>query len=73
MLESPLGRVKVRARYNPGMPPWMVSLPHGLGHQVGGRWAQGSGVNPNDLVGSTSGAVTGGPVYPITRVKVYRA
>lgn len=72
-VESPLGRVKVRARLHPGSPPGVVSLPYGLGHQAGGRWAAGLGVNPNVLVGAAHATLSGVSVYPITRVKVYKA
>jgi anaerobic selenocysteine-containing dehydrogenase len=72
-VESTHGRVTVRARFNPGTPPDVVSIPYGLGHEVGGRWAARAGINPNELVGVTAAPVTGGSVYPITRVRVARA
>jgi anaerobic selenocysteine-containing dehydrogenase len=72
-VESTRGQVIVRARFNPGTPPDVVSIPYGLGHEVGGRWAARAGINPNELVGVTAAPVTGGSVYPITRVRVVRA
>ncbi|MDP3939198.1 MAG: molybdopterin dinucleotide binding domain-containing protein, partial [Deltaproteobacteria bacterium] len=72
-VESPLGKIKVRARVDPGTNPEVVSLPFGLGHEVGGRWAKGLGANPNKLVGIATMAVTGASAYSVTRVKVYRA
>ncbi len=71
-VESMRGHVTIRARFNPGTPPDVVSMPYGLGHEVGGRWAARSGVNPNDLIGVTSAARTGAAVYPLTRVRVIR-
>jgi anaerobic selenocysteine-containing dehydrogenase len=72
-VESPVGRVKLRAQLHPGAPPDIVSVPYGLGHQSGGRWAAGLGVNPADLVSTVAASGTGSPAYPVMRVKVYKA
>lgn len=72
-IESPLGKVKARAHLHPGTNPAAVSLPYGLGHEVGGRWAKGRGANPNKLVRLVPMDVTGAPAFAVTRVKIYRA
>jgi anaerobic selenocysteine-containing dehydrogenase len=71
-VESPVGRVKVKARFYPGALPGVVNLPYGFGHQAGGRWAKGLGVNANDLLEATAMTVAGASVYPITWVKIYK-
>jgi anaerobic selenocysteine-containing dehydrogenase len=72
-VESPFGELRVRARLHPGTHPKVVNIPFGLGHRNGGRWAKDFGVNPNGVVGSTAMAVTGGPAYTVTRVRVIKA
>jgi anaerobic selenocysteine-containing dehydrogenase len=72
-VESSLGKVKVLAKLHPGAAPDVVNMPYGLGHQTAGRWAKGLGVNPNDLVGATTMSGAGAFVYPLMRVKVYKA
>jgi anaerobic selenocysteine-containing dehydrogenase len=71
-VESSAGKVKARARLHPGAPPDVVSLPYGLGHRTGGRWAAGLGANPNDVIVPATAPTTGG-AYAITRVKLSRA
>jgi len=72
-VESPLGKVRAHARLHPGTPPEVVNMPSGAGHRTGGRWAKNFGVNPNVLLGSATMALTGGPAYQVTRVRVTRA
>lgn len=72
-VESGLGRIQVRARVTPGARPDVVSVPYGLGHETGGRWAKGLGANPNDLLGAAALSVTGGSAVGLMRVKVYAA
>ena len=46
-VESPLGKIKVRAKLHPGAKPDVVNIPFERGHRSYGRWAVGSGANPN--------------------------
>jgi anaerobic selenocysteine-containing dehydrogenase len=72
-VESPVGKVKVKARVYPGALPGVVNLPYGFGHQAAGRWAKGLGANANDLLGATAMTAVGASVYPITWVRIHRA
>lgn len=69
-LESSGARIRMRVRHSPGMPRDIVAIPHGLGHQQGGRWARGRGANPNALVETTSAAVSGAPAQALGRVRL---
>ncbi len=63
VVESPAGKIKVRARLFPGAMPEVVNIPVGQGHTALGRWAKGRGVNPIALVDGR------GP----TKVRIYKA
>lgn len=71
-VESPLGKVKARARarLQPGALEGVVSMPFGLGHKEGGRWGKGIGANPNPILGATLMSVTGESVSRLTRVRI---
>lgn len=71
-VESAAGRVRARARIHRGAPPDIVSVPHGLGHRTGGRWAAGLGANPNDVLGATETVPVGTAAYPLMRVRLAR-
>ncbi len=71
-VESPVGKVRVRAKLFPGAMPGMVYLPLGLGHTSYGRYARGKGVNPNDLVVFAADPLGGTIARGATRVKVYK-
>ncbi len=72
-VESPLGRIKVRAKLYPGTRPDVVSIPLGLGHTAYGRWAKGRGANPNEVLVWEEDPLSGLPANLSTRVKVYKA
>lgn len=72
-VESPVGRIRLPARVEEGMPPEVVSIPAGLGHTVGGQWSAGVGANPEHLVSSRHEDELGGMVARQgMRVKVYK-
>ena len=50
-VESPFSRVKVMARVIEGIHPQVVSIAGGQGHYADGKWQQGIGVNPNEIIG----------------------
>ena len=50
-VESPFQKIKARARVFQGIHPQVVAIAHGQGHYACGRWANGIGVNPNDIIG----------------------
>ncbi len=49
-VESPRGKVRMRARLFVGLRPEVVAVPIGLGHRIGSRWSQGRGTNPCELL-----------------------
>ncbi|RMF56733.1 MAG: hypothetical protein D6748_12860 [Calditrichaeota bacterium] len=72
-IESPRGRVKVRAHLYPGAMPGMVYLPLGLGHTASGKYASQKGVNPNDILVFDYDPLGGSIARNSTRVKIYKA
>jgi anaerobic selenocysteine-containing dehydrogenase len=72
-IESPVGKVKLRARIYPGAHPDMVYLPVGLGHTALGRYTKNRGINPNILLVKDFDLLSGVPAKLGTRVKIYKA
>ncbi len=72
-VESPAGKIQIRARLGEGMPPDVVAIPAGLGHTVGGQWSVGVGANPEKLVsGHHVDELDGLVARQGMRVKVYK-
>jgi len=71
-MESPLGRIKVRAKIFPGAMPNVVNIPLGFGHKAAGDWC-GRGENPYWIIGNELDDLTGCAALGATRVKLYRA
>ena len=61
-IASPHGQVQAKARWFEGTVPGVVAMPLGLGHVAYGRWAQGIGANPAQLVGRQLDEGTGKPL-----------
>jgi anaerobic selenocysteine-containing dehydrogenase len=72
-LESPVGKVQVRARLTPAAMPRVVSIPANLGHTAYGRWAKGIGVNPMQITASEYDYLAGLTAAGATRVQVRKA
>lgn len=70
IVESVAGKVTTRAVLSPGV-RGTVHIPAGLGHRGYGRWAKGTGVNPNDLGVIDFDYLKGQSAWH-TRVKVYK-
>jgi anaerobic selenocysteine-containing dehydrogenase len=70
-VESPVGRIRVRAKLFEGAIPDVVSIPFGQGHTAYGRWAAGVGANPAELL--ETDASTGEPFWRQTHVRVAKA
>jgi len=70
LVESAQGSVELKARLWPGTPPVVVSVPLGQGHTAGGRWAEGHGANPNELIASLTDPLSGELATQSTRVRV---
>lgn len=71
-VESPFGRLKARARVFEGIHPQVVAISNGQGHYACGRWANGLGVNPNEIIGVDYDHISGQASFFNTRVKVYK-
>ncbi|MDI7259780.1 MAG: molybdopterin-dependent oxidoreductase [Thermodesulfobacteriota bacterium] len=72
-VESKVGKVKTKARLFTGTHPKCIHIPYGQGHRAYGRWAEGRGMNPNDLLGREYDYLGGFLSHFSTRVKVYKA
>jgi anaerobic selenocysteine-containing dehydrogenase len=71
-IESPTGSVEAQAVVDPAARPGVIGMPLGLGHREYGRYAQGRGANPMDLVGRLQVADTSAPAWAATRVRIER-
>ena len=67
---SPIGRVRARVKRYVGVPKEVIAMPLGLGHTAYGRWAQGVGSNPSEIVPKTLDKITGQPLWQLTLVRV---
>jgi len=72
-VESRFGKLKARARVFEGIHPGVVAIACGQGHYSCGQWADGIGVNPNDIIGVDYDRTSGQSAFFNTRVRVYRA
>jgi anaerobic selenocysteine-containing dehydrogenase len=72
-VESPAGKVRLRARLTAGLHPDVAAVPYGAGHAAGGRWAEAWGANPNRVVAAGADQLAGTPALQATRVRLYRA
>jgi len=71
LVESPEGKIQLKARIFEGAMPDTVAIPLGGGHTAGGRW--GSlirGANPAEIVVPQSDPLAGSAAWLGTRVKV---
>lgn len=72
-VESPVGKLKFRAKLYAGAMPTVVNVPIGLGRRSSGRWADGVGANPYDIEEKSAGRRNGLSPWSPTRVRIYRA
>lgn len=71
-VESTVGKIKARARHYEGIRQDTVSLPFGLGHTAMGRYADGVGSNPVEILERAQDAL-GHPRWQGMPVRVYAA
>jgi anaerobic selenocysteine-containing dehydrogenase len=71
-VESPVGRIQLRARHYPGAMPHVVNIPLGQGHRAYGRWATGKGANAEEVIANESDYLGGVAARCASRVKVYK-
>jgi anaerobic selenocysteine-containing dehydrogenase len=67
---SPQGAIVARARVSQRVVPGVVAIPIGLGKRAGGRWANGVGANPMQLLSPARDPLCGLPDFEATRVRV---
>jgi anaerobic selenocysteine-containing dehydrogenase len=72
-VESPVGRIQLRARLWAGIHEHVVGIPEGQGHTAGGCYAEGHGANPNALLVPEFDELSGELAHRATRVRVYKA
>jgi anaerobic selenocysteine-containing dehydrogenase len=72
-VESPFKKIKARVKLSEGMHPGVVAIPSGQGHYAYGKWQQGIGVNPHEVIGVDYDHLSGQASFFNTRVKVYKA
>lgn len=72
-ITSSRGSLRARVYLNPALHPGVVAMPMGQGHEAYGRYAEGRGVNPLDIVEPLEVAGTGGLAWAATRVKLAKA
>lgn len=72
-VESPYGRIHAPVYLYPGQRPDTISIPIGQGHRSYGRYADGRGANPIELIPYKTDAKTG--VIPLnsTRVRISKS
>ncbi len=63
-------RILVRARLYAGARPDTVAIPFELGHTAYGRWARGTGQNPNRILANQYDLLGGLAAFSPTRVRV---
>lgn len=72
-IESPIGRIKIRAKLYAGISKNIVFMPFEYGHNSYGRWAENIKGNPNQIISSEIIEPIGGfNAVNATRVKVYK-
>jgi thiosulfate reductase / polysulfide reductase chain A len=72
-VESPFEKIKGRVKLSDGIHPEVVAIPSGQGHYAYGKWQQGIGVNPHEIVGVDYDRLSGQAAFFNTRVKIYKA
>lgn len=70
VIESEYGDLESEARVRQGILPGAAAMATGQGHYASGRWADGIGVNPNEVIGTEYDEESGQPSYFSTRVKI---
>ena len=73
IVESVFGGIEGEARVLEGMRPGVVAIATGQGHFASGRFADGMGANPNDVIGTEYDEESGQPSFFSTRVSIRKA
>jgi anaerobic selenocysteine-containing dehydrogenase len=73
MLNTPVGKARVRVHLFDGIMPGIVALPRGLGHTAFDDYLAGKGINFNELIGPVEDSVSGLDAAWGIRVKLAKA
>ncbi len=66
-VRTPRGRLVLPVKIYAGLMPEVIAVPFGLGHKTGGRWCEGIGENPADLVDARMDPLAGRSLWTSTR------
>ncbi|NQT48745.1 MAG: hypothetical protein HQ578_07205, partial [Chloroflexi bacterium] len=81
LVDTAFGQIEAQARVVEGMLPGVAAIANGQGHYACGEWADGIGVNPNDVTSLKNDAgnllncdtVSGQPCFFNTLVRIRKA
>ncbi len=71
-LESRTGKIAAKARLFEGVRPGVLNLPYEYGHVGWGRWADGHGINPNEIANTAHDPLCGVVSRSAVRVRIRR-
>ncbi|MEW6702285.1 MAG: molybdopterin dinucleotide binding domain-containing protein, partial [Bacteroidota bacterium] len=69
-ISSDIGSIKARAKICAGVAEDVVAVPFGLGHTSYGKYANGYGTNPTEIIKNQYDMLSGKPAYLATKVNV---
>ncbi|MCH7738516.1 MAG: molybdopterin-dependent oxidoreductase [Chloroflexi bacterium] len=72
IIKSTTGEIEVLAYPHFAVPPDVIGIPIGQGHENSGRWAEGRGANVLSILVDKKDAVTGALAWAATKVRVIR-
>jgi anaerobic selenocysteine-containing dehydrogenase len=71
-IRTPRGKLVLPVKVFTGLMPDVIAIPFGLGHNAGGRWCEGIGENPGDIVDARTDPLTGKALWTSTRAAIRR-
>ena len=71
-VESAFQKIRAKIKLSEGVHPDVIAIPFGQGHTSYGKWQQGIGVNPNEILGVDYDTLSGQAAFFNTRVKIYK-
>jgi anaerobic selenocysteine-containing dehydrogenase len=69
-VRTPRGRLTLPARIYRGIMPEVLVIPFGFGHRTGGRWCQGIGENPAEIVEARIDPLSGTALWSPTPASI---
>lgn len=67
---TPIGSQEIPVYVNPAMAPDIAAVPLGRGHTAYGRYAEGHGVNPLEIIAPQTDSETGALAWAATRARI---